>query len=125
MIEDQDVTAVFGHRSPIATHATRVLRRAIPAPVNVADIGEIFRVGVSEGAGEPEGVAFFDANLQGMVSRIAVVRAKRDVADQRVQREEGAAWPLRTGSRERLIDVDVADQVIAASTDVRDVHEQI
>src|SRR5438477_7695379 len=99
------------------SHRTQreILRRSIPAAIDITDVGEVLRVRVRQGTSEALRVPFLHAHLKSVIARVTVVGAQRDVGDERIQSEQGSSRTLRTGSRKRLIDVDVADQMIAAS----------
>src|SRR5262245_16623974 len=96
MIQHEYMPPIFGHIAPLASETANILRRTVTAAIDVLDIGSVVRPCISQRQRQPLCCTLLHACLQRMVFRIAVIGPISYVRDIWIDREEGAARPLRS-----------------------------
>src|SRR5690348_9510813 len=103
MIDYQDVTKIFGHRAPLAREAAGILWRPVSAAIDIAAVGHVFRIGVSDGSRQPGRVPLLHFHLQRVILRGGVVGAIRYISYRGINSIQRSPGALRARPWKRLI----------------------
>src|SRR6266853_6092860 len=118
MVDDQHMTPVFIHRTPVARGAIAVGRRELRA-IRPNSVGHVMRPRVRKMGRQTVAITFLEVNLKGVVLGCTPVCAVTDVGNRWINKEKWTPGPCRSQTGSWEIGILRIHHMIGPRSDVR------